>query len=212
MPEMDGYEATAAIRVLEAKHAKSPIFIIAMTAYAMKGDQEQCLAAGMDDYISKPFRSVDLHEVLQQVVISQKPLPAEATAECLIADSCNPMLGESQFIQEIDQLNVDDREDLYHVALVFLETFNADLERLKCAVENVDFEQVGLLAHAMKGVLGVFFAHDCVTVLNELETATAQKSIENVAQHYALFLPLVMSFMQVISQWSTQYKASIPQP
>ena len=59
MPEMDGFEATAAIRELE-KASGAHIPIVAMTAHAMKGDQERCLAAGMDDYISKPIRHQDL--------------------------------------------------------------------------------------------------------------------------------------------------------
>jgi CheY-like chemotaxis protein len=61
MPEMDGYEATGIIR----KSGK-PIRIVAMTANAMKGDREKCLAAGMDDYVSKPIRLEDLNAVIRR--------------------------------------------------------------------------------------------------------------------------------------------------
>jgi two-component system, sensor histidine kinase and response regulator len=63
MPEMDGFEATTAIRGLE-KQTGLHLPIIAMTAHAMVGDKERCLAAGMDDYITKPFQPADLMELL----------------------------------------------------------------------------------------------------------------------------------------------------
>lgn len=62
MPEMDGFESTSAIRHLE--NAQSRIPIIAMTANALKGDREKCLASGMDDYITKPITLEQLNQVL----------------------------------------------------------------------------------------------------------------------------------------------------
>jgi CheY-like chemotaxis protein len=61
MPEMDGFEATRAIR-----NMKIDIPIIAMTANAMKGDRELCLAAGMNDYLSKPVKSSELSAALER--------------------------------------------------------------------------------------------------------------------------------------------------
>ena len=65
MPEMDGYTATAKIRKHEKTQGKHTI-IVAMTAYALKGDKEKCLLAGMDDYISKPIDVKELHNVLEK--------------------------------------------------------------------------------------------------------------------------------------------------
>ena len=73
MPEMDGFEATAAIRKLEestGRHTR----ILAMTARAMKGDQERCLAAGMDGYIAKPIHAEELYRLLEQTLAEPAPV------------------------------------------------------------------------------------------------------------------------------------------
>jgi len=67
MPEMDGYEAATAIRKAEETTLKH-VPILAMTAHAMKGDQEKCLAAGMDGYVSKPIRPDDLRQAIENLV------------------------------------------------------------------------------------------------------------------------------------------------
>ena len=66
MPEMDGLEATAAIREME-KATGDHLRIIAMTAYAMKGDRERCLAAGMDGYIGKPIQAQELFKEVENL-------------------------------------------------------------------------------------------------------------------------------------------------
>ena len=67
MPEMDGFEATARIRKQEESSAKH-VPIIAMTAHAMVGDRERCLAAGMDDYVSKPINTTDLFDAIERLL------------------------------------------------------------------------------------------------------------------------------------------------
>jgi two-component system, sensor histidine kinase and response regulator len=67
MPEMDGFEATAAIRATEESSGKH-VPIVAMTAHALKGDEERCMEAGMDGYVSKPIRTNELYAALERVV------------------------------------------------------------------------------------------------------------------------------------------------
>jgi CheY-like chemotaxis protein len=73
MPEMDGFEATAEIRKLEAA-AGGHLPIIAMTAHAMKGDEERCLASGMDRYITKPIRPHQLEDAVEKFSAPAVPL------------------------------------------------------------------------------------------------------------------------------------------
>jgi CheY-like chemotaxis protein/HPt (histidine-containing phosphotransfer) domain-containing protein len=74
MPRMDGFEATRAIRIEEqGSRTKSPIHIVAITANALRGDREKCLAAGMNDYLSKPIRTHELQAVLERWKTGNQP-------------------------------------------------------------------------------------------------------------------------------------------
>ena len=73
MPEMDGYQATGEIRALDEPWRSIPI--VALTANAMDGDREKCLAAGMDDYLSKPTNSEQIRGILEKWVRREVPEP-----------------------------------------------------------------------------------------------------------------------------------------
>ena len=79
MPVMDGFEATAAIRAKE-NLTGGHIPIIAMTAHALKGDQERCISAGMDGYVSKPIRTSELFSVIEAMLPEKDPAPASDPA------------------------------------------------------------------------------------------------------------------------------------
>ncbi|HLJ17258.1 MAG TPA: response regulator, partial [Bryobacteraceae bacterium] len=80
MPEMDGFEATMAIRN-EENGTDRRIPIIAMTAHALTGDRERCLAAGMDSYISKPIRALDLLALIEKIRALDTPVPQPIPSE-----------------------------------------------------------------------------------------------------------------------------------
>lgn len=80
MPVMDGLEATAAIRERE-KFSDRRIPIIAMTAHSLKGDQERCMLAGMDGYVSKPIRTADLFAAIESVVAKTNSASVEGSLE-----------------------------------------------------------------------------------------------------------------------------------
>lgn len=81
MPEMDGFEATAVLRLREQQqNQKKRTPIIAITANALEGERQRCLEAGMDDYISKPFSQDDLRVILQRW-LDQQHSPDDANGE-----------------------------------------------------------------------------------------------------------------------------------
>ena len=78
MPEMDGFEAVAAIRAAEVTSHRLRVPIVALTAHAMAGDAERCLAAGMDGYLSKPLRRTALDDELRRLGILKDALEQSA--------------------------------------------------------------------------------------------------------------------------------------
>jgi CheY-like chemotaxis protein len=107
MPEMSGLEAAAAIRARE-ESTGGRIPIIALTAHAMKGDREQCLAAGMDDYVSKPIHAEELYKAVARWA---PPVPSTKTSEPRInsaaarAGDPNPNLALA--LNPLPNLNLD---------------------------------------------------------------------------------------------------------
>jgi CheY-like chemotaxis protein len=80
MPGMDGFEATAAIRARE-KLTGAHIPIIALTAHALKGDKEKCISAGMDSYVTKPIRAVELISTIEKLLAEKRSYPSEISAD-----------------------------------------------------------------------------------------------------------------------------------
>jgi CheY-like chemotaxis protein len=134
MPNLDGYEATARIRATAPDGRHIPI--VAMTAHAFAGDRERCLAAGMDDYLSKPLRSEDLDPVVERW------LPRVA------APATNGgMLDEAR----VNGLRDVSAALLERVVEAFVRTTPALLEELRDAVARGDEEATRKLAHKLRG-------------------------------------------------------------
>ena len=94
MPEMDGFEATSEIRRMEGRDRHTIIF--ALTANAMMGDRERCLAAGMDDYLSKPFDLAALQKAVDTWLLKDAPRPTQAEKMQALLDRVRPALARDQ--------------------------------------------------------------------------------------------------------------------
>lgn len=184
MPVMDGFQATEAIRNLTSKEV-SETPIIAMTAHAMQGDREACLAAGMDAYISKPLdakRLVDLVEsIVQNSGVNDKvglvdgiPL---STLNQTREDSCQLVEYESS----LRRLG-DDRELFLEFVQIFRKDSPIMLENICTAVETDDCKQLEKSAHALKGLMSNFGARPCCECIQEFELAGRNDDVESVAK------------------------------
>ena len=147
MPELDGYAATAAIRAGERKRPDGRRMpIVAMTAHAMAGDRERCLAAGMDDYLAKPLRPEEVDRVIADWVMGGDDSgPGEEAGDA--AGPIEGLIDEARMrLFRRDYADVAGR-----LAELFAETTPELLETLRAAHEAGDSEAVGRAAHKLKG-------------------------------------------------------------
>jgi two-component system, sensor histidine kinase and response regulator len=145
MPEMSGLEATALIRDHE-RTTGGHVPIVALTARAMAGDREQCLAAGMDAYVSKPLRPEELFAAMDAVV-AQRPDTFRPSSSA-VSDKIDRNALLAGFGGRVDLLK--------HVVEVFLEDTPVILARLKEAVHAQNAAEVTAGAHSLKGSVGLF--------------------------------------------------------
>ena len=149
MPEMDGFEATREIRKREAARpsaALKRVRIIALTANALKGDRERCLAAGMDGYLSKPFTTQQLSEALQQSSAPSSQPPATPGHPAPPAPNGFDPQRPAQLCADLGDEGV----------LAIIEDFLQDLPQRAVEMETLaaggQFEELARLAHSLQGI------------------------------------------------------------
>lgn len=166
MPEMDGFDATRAIRRLEVTSGRH-IPIIAMTANAMQGDRDACLAAGMDDYISKPVSLEDLRVLLERWFITE-PVQTDTNNEQPAADLPSPL--DAEVLAGLRALQSDDDPDMLRELIdIYITDATSTLQRLRAAVEHNDSESIHRMAHSLKGSSASLGALHLATLCRELE-------------------------------------------
>jgi CheY-like chemotaxis protein len=161
MPEMDGFEATKLIRAKE-KTTGLHLPIIAMTAHAMKGDRERCLAAGMDQYISKPIQAGDLFTAIEQLDMTPGTIPPRSD---ILQGKSSKVIDTPAALARVDG-NV---ELLRELAALFCEAFPKLLFNLREAIERQNAQAVESAAHSLKGAIGNFGAIQAFKAAQRLE-------------------------------------------
>ena len=183
MPEMDGYELTGAIREQEKGSGKrSPI--VAITANALQGEAERCIAAGMDDYLSKPVAMPALHAALTKWMPTQGKSSAPVEASTLEPEQDAPADAPSDVTNSNGASNdpaIDDRalKDMFgddpdtfkEILNDFVDPARSNIEELKAAVTDKSAEGVKQAAHKLKSSSRSVGANDLADVCLALETA-----------------------------------------
>ena len=161
MPEMDGFQATAAIRDKE-KSGGDHIPIIAMTAGAMKGDRERCLEAGMDAYLSKPFDRETLLKAVEGVITV--PVDSETTASDSYREA-DEIIDKAEALSRTD----GDVALLREIIRLFLNQAPNMLADIRESVDRRDGMALELAAHKLKGALANIAANAATEMVSALE-------------------------------------------
>ena len=151
MPGMNGLDATAAIRKRE--HSGRRVPIVAMTAHAMRGDRDRCLAAGMDGYLSKPINAQEMIGLIENLVRC-----AASTAQLVEATPgpavTSPQAATVIFDPEMALLRCFDSHDMVREMIhCFFDEVDNLFPQMRAALERGDLDEVGRLGHRMKGTV-----------------------------------------------------------
>ena len=179
MPQLDGFETTAAIRAREAGQRRMPI--IAMTAGAMRGDRDRCLAAGMDDYLAKPLRFEALEQALQRW-LGPFAVPSGGPSQPAVPVQASPATIDWAVLadlgRQLDWAGGSDGSALAGMIAEFRVEAASRIDALCQAAKANDTPGVRKAAHALRGPAGSLGAHEVESLAAQLERLTCESSLE----------------------------------
>lgn len=197
MPELDGLEATRLIREHEGQTGRH-VPIIAMTAHALKGDRERCLAVGMDEYVAKPVRERQLLAALRAVLGDEVAPPPVEQPERFPETDGHLIDWESAL-----KICGGDYQLLRDIAEAFLEEHPRRIDEIRRAIDTSDWELLHRAAHTIKGSMRYFGAAAVFDRAFGLEQVAASRSLEGaeeifglLKQELAKLLPHLINYVQ----------------
>jgi CheY-like chemotaxis protein len=166
MPVMDGLAATTAIREREARDpGRRRVPIVAVTAFALRGDRDKCLAAGMDDYLTKPIKPDDLGAALNRLFAGDRPTAPEGPSA-----PGGPAAGAGFDFSAALSFVGGDRALLDELLTIFAEDAPVRMGAIRKAIAGGDAQELMRQAHTLKGALKVLGAAAAAGLALDLET------------------------------------------
>jgi len=178
MPRLNGFEATKRIREQHGRRVP----IIAMTANAMSGDRERCLAAGMNDYLPKPVQKSQLKEMLDRWIGG-----TEAEADDMEPEMTSEKAVDPKVLESLRELGGDDDPGLFmELIQIFLEDTPQRMRQIEEALAEDDATALGAAAHALKSSCANLGALKLSELFREIEFAGKESDIERAKPLVAL--------------------------
>ncbi len=199
MPEMDGFEATAAIRDASSTVINHGVPIVAMTANAMKGDRDRCLESGMDDYLTKPVKKENLAMVLDKWLSTLvKPITTDEndrTGDISVGTTDETLVfNEAEMLERCDNIP----ELVTEILALAMADLPRRVDQLKQAVKEEDRKAIRDAAHTLKGMAANLSAPPLLNAATEMQNSaeSAQFStilvlLETISVETQRFLKLV---------------------
>jgi CheY-like chemotaxis protein len=196
MPGRDGFAVTAAIRAAE-RTTGHHLPIVALTAHAMAGDRERCLAAGMDAYLAKPLRPGELVEVVEQVG------GATGSRTGSSASSAGQVLPEGSAVDFTAALaSMDNDIDLLLEQMAFfVNDAPSLLAEIRRAIETEDGTSLGLHAHRLKGLVARYRDETASQLAQQLESLASRRQLHAAQPIYDQLVARVKRLVAAIGQY-----------
>jgi CheY-like chemotaxis protein len=177
MPRLDGLETTAVIRQREA-NTNDHIPIIAITAHALQGDREKCLAAGMDEYLAKPVKSGKLLQVVRSLTSHHPDEEPDDSRQVPVPQAC--FFNREELLDHVGH----DLAILQRMVSVFAETTPRRLDAISRAISMNDGVTLQHLVHKLRGAVTTFYSEAAVQATLDLEVAARQSDFATAQTSY----------------------------